>query len=226
LTKDNFENIINHSGKKRNFMNKKLGFMIILAVCISTMAFSNENRLSFGFEYGNFFEKRTDGGVDIETYKGSPGFDFCAYHLWGNFGFFHNHSFLFPADVSSNIDGYKYYFQYNLLIGPVYKIAFTEKWDMTLGIGFSLSPIAGEINSKDLTQFNMGIGGDIGVSYLFSKMVYINIGSKLTYHFCNTTSIANGTYDEDGDENKTTEWSNNYSMVGIRPYLRIGIMLK
>jgi hypothetical protein len=33
------------------------------------MVFSNENRISFGFEYGNFFEKRMDGDIDIETYR-------------------------------------------------------------------------------------------------------------------------------------------------------------
>jgi hypothetical protein len=207
-------------------MKKNIVLIVVLTVCVNMAIFPNENRLSLGFEYGNFFEKRTDGGVDIETYRGSPGVDFCAYHLWGNFGFFHNHSFLFPANFSSNVNGYNYYFQYNLIIGPVFKIAFTEKLDMTLGLGFGLSPIVGELNNKDLTQFNMGIGGDIGFSYLFSKMFYINIGSKLIYHFLNTTSIANGTYDDEGDENKTTEWSNNYNMAGIRPYIRIGIMLK
>ena len=68
-------------------MKKKLVFMVILVLCANTMVFSNENRLSMGFEYGNFFEKRTDSGVDIETYRGSPGFDFSGYHLWDNFGF-------------------------------------------------------------------------------------------------------------------------------------------
>jgi hypothetical protein len=97
---------------------------------------------------------------------------------------------------------------------------------MTLGLGFTMGPITGKINNKDLTQFNMGIGGDIGLSFFANKNIYINIGSLFSYHFLNTTSIANGTYDEDGDENKTTEWSNNYNMAGVRPYIRIGILLK
>jgi hypothetical protein len=43
----------------KNFMNKKLGFAVILTLVTSVMGFSNENRLSMGFEYGNFFKKKS-----------------------------------------------------------------------------------------------------------------------------------------------------------------------
>ena len=151
-------------------MRKNMVLTVVLALGINTMLFSSENRLSMGFEYGSFFENRTDDGIGIETYRGSPGINFSAYHLWENFGFFHSHSFLFPNKVSTNIDGYEYFFEYNLVIGPAFKIAFTEKMDMNFGFGFGLSPIVGELHNKTLTQFNLGIGGDIGFSYLFNKM--------------------------------------------------------
>ena len=205
-------------------MKKNMVLMVILIVYANTVAFSNDNRLSLGFEYGNFFEKRTDGGIDIETYKGS-GINFSAYHLWNNFGFFHNHSFLFPNNITSNRDGYDYFFQYNFIIGPAFKIAFGEKIDITFGGGFSMGPTIGELHTRSLSQFNMGIGGDIGVSFFVNKMFYVNIGSIITYHFANITSTGTGTYDDEGDENKETEWSRNYTMAGIRPYIRIGIAL-
>jgi hypothetical protein len=208
------------------YMKKNISLMVVLVLWVNAVAFSNENRLLLGFEYGNFFEKRRDSGVDLETYLGSPGLNFSGYHLWNKFGFFHNHSFLFPVKISSNIDGYDYFFEYNCIIGPAFKIAFTEKLDMTLGLGFSFGNIMGKQNNKSLSLFRMGIGGDIGCSYFFNKMIYVKGGSIFSYHFLNATSIANGTYDEDGDENATTQWSKNYNMAGIRPYIRIGIMLK
>jgi len=210
-------------------MKKNMILTVILAFVINAAAFSMENRLSFGFEYGNFFENSTDGGVDTEKYVTSPGLNMSFYHLWDNLGFFHNYSYLFPIAVSSNVGSYEYSFRFNFIVGPAYKIVFTEKMDMNLGIGFSLGPTIGKLNNRAFTQFSMGIGGDIGVSFFLNKMTYINIGSILSYHFANITSIDTGKYvvDEDGDRDEIndTAWSDNYSMIGVRPYVKFGIKL-
>jgi hypothetical protein len=71
-------------------------------------------------------------------------------------------------------------------------------------------------------MFNLGIGGDVGISYFFNKIVYLNVGSLFSYHFFNISSIGNGTYDDDGDENKDPIRSKNYYLTGIRPYISIG----
>jgi hypothetical protein len=228
-------------------MKKKTVLMGILLFCVNIMAFPDdgvensahrdtgakhgfEGRLSFGFEFGNTFEKRTDGGIDIETYLSSPGIDLSGYLLWNNFGFFFNNSFLFPNLITTNIDGYDYFFQYNFIIGPAFKIGFTEKLDMTLGLGFSLGPTVGKYNDNSLSLFNVGIGGDIGLSYFINKSVYINIGSILSYHFFNMTNSDTGEYeiDSDGDreEIENVERSKNYNSAGIRPYIRIGWRIK
>jgi len=208
-------------------MKKNMILTVILAFVINAAASSMENRIALGFEYGNFFENSTDSGIDNKKYIGSPGLDLNFYHLWDNMGFFHNYSFLFPNTVSSNVDGYEYFFRFNFMMGPAYKITFTENVDMTLGIGFSLGPTTGELNNKAFTEFSIGVGGDIGVSFFLSKMAYINIGSVFSYHFANVTSIATGKYEVDGDgdrdEIRDTEWSRNYNMAGVRPYLRFGI---
>jgi len=100
---------------------------------------------------------------------------------------------------------------------------------MTLGIGFSLGPTTGELNDKAFTQFSIGIGGDIGVSFFLNRMAYINIGGIFSYHFANVTSTDTGRYevDDDGDrdEIRDTEWSDNYNMGGVKPYIRFGIKL-
>jgi hypothetical protein len=69
------------SNGNNRLMKKTIVFIAILMVCASTAAFSYEGRLSFGFEYGNFWENRTDSGADFETYMGSPGVD-LAWGLW------------------------------------------------------------------------------------------------------------------------------------------------
>ena len=106
---------------------------------------------------------------------GSPEVDLSGYFLWNNFGFFFNNSYLFPTKIMANMDGYDYFFQYNFIIEPAFKIGFTEKLDMTLGLGLSLGPILGKYNDNSLTSFNMGIVGDIGLSYFITKYVFINM---------------------------------------------------
>ena len=202
-------------------MKNKLVLTGVLTLVVSTIAFSYEGHFSVGFEYGNFFEKRTDVGTNIETYMGSPGLNLSFYHFWNKFGFFHINSFLFPDNVKTNIDGYDYFFQYIFMIGPAYKITFTERFNMTLGLGFSLGPTVG----KPSTMFNMGIGGDIGLSYLLNDVLYINIGSIFSNHFRNISGVGDETYDEDGDENTEFVWSRNYNLAGIRPYIRIGFLI-
>jgi hypothetical protein len=211
-------------------MKKNIVLAGIFIFCINTMTFSFEGRHSFGFAYGNIFETRTDGGIDIETYIGSPGFELAGYFFWNDVGFFFNNSFLFPKSVTANIDAYDYFFHYNFIIGPAFKIGFTEKLDMSLGLGFSLGPTTGEYNDNSLSLFNVGIGGDIGLSWFINKSVYINIGSILSYSFFNITDIDTEEYevDSDGDREKITniERSKNYNSAGIRPYIRIGWRIK
>ena len=210
-------------------MKKNMVLTLVLALVVNAALFSMENRLSLGFEYGNFFENSTDNGVDVKKYAGSPGLALNFYHLWDNMGFFHNYSFLFPNNVSSSVSGDDYFFIFNFIIGPAYKITFTEKMDMTLSIGFSLGPTVGELDNKALTKFSIGLGGDIGVSFYLNKMAYLNIGGIFSYHFANVTRKDTGRYevDEDGDreEIKDTEWSDNFNMTGVRPYIRFGIRL-
>jgi hypothetical protein len=203
--------------------------MVVLIIGISTMAFSKENRITMGVEYGNFFEKRTESGVDFDTYMGSPGFNLSSWHLWDNAGFFFHNSFLFPSNVSSNREGLDYFFHYNLILGPAFKIASNKRFDLSFAVGFSLGVTTGEANNKTLNQFNMGLGGDIGLSYLVNRVVYVSVGSLLSYHFFNITSIGTGEYkiDDDGDreEIEDIERSKNYNMTGIRPYIKIGFLI-
>lgn len=211
-------------------IKKNIVLIGFLMLCVNITAFSFESRLSFGFEFGNTFETRTDRGIDIETYMGSPGVDLSGYYFWDNIGFFINNSFLFPNIVKTNIDVYDYFFQYNFIIGPAFKIRFNEKTDMTLGLGFSLGPTIGENNNISMSLFNLGIAGDIGLNYFINKIVYISIGSIFSYHFFNVTKTDTGEYILDGDGDREYNYdikrSKSYNSVGIRPYIKIGWRIK
>jgi hypothetical protein len=199
-------------------MKKIIGITIFLGV--GSMAFSHEGWLSFGAGYGNLFENNLENSI----YIGSPGFDFYQYHFWNNFGFFVDLNFSVPAIV--NNDRYTYYFQFGNIVGPAFNIDITERAKIKLGLGFSYQVMVGKYNDNSLTDFNLGIGGDINFAYIINKLVYINIGTTVNYHFGNIETIGTGTYDEEGDENETSEWTKNYSMIGLRPYIGIGLLLK
>ena len=203
-------------------MKKIIGIIVFLG--IGSMAFSHEGWLSFNAGYGNSFENNSENSI----YIGNPGFDFNQYHFWNNFGFFVDLSFSVPAVV--NDDRYTYYFQFGNIIGPAFNINITERMKIKLGLGFSYQVMAGEYNGNSLTNFNLGIGGDANFAYIINKLVYINIGTTVNYHFSNVATIGTGTYyyDEDGDreENKIVKWTKNYSMIGLRPYIGIGLLLK
>ncbi|MDR1232249.1 MAG: hypothetical protein LBK61_12725 [Spirochaetaceae bacterium] len=203
-------------------MKKIIGIIVFLG--IGSMTFSHEGWLSFNAGYGNYFENNSEKSI----YTGSPGFDFYQYHFWNNFGFFIDLSFSIPVIV--NDDRYTYYFQFGNIVGPAFKINITERMKMKWGLGFSYQIIVGEYNGYSLTNFNSGIGGDVNFTYILNKLVYINIGTIVNYHFGNVATTGTGTYyyNEDGDreENEIVEWTKNYSMIGLRPYIGIGLLLK
>jgi hypothetical protein len=72
--------------------------------------------------------------------------------------------------------------------------------------------------SASILGFNFGIGGDIGIKYDITHIVFINLGSVLTFDFASYTSLKSSV------EN-TSGWSNNYFMFGLRPYICIGFNL-
>jgi hypothetical protein len=203
-------------------MKKIIGLIVFLS--IGSMVFSHEGWLSFGAGYGNSFENNSENSI----YTGIPGFDFNQYHLWNNFGFLVDMNFSVPAVI--NNDSYTYYFQFGNILGPAFKINITEKLKLNFGAGFSYKVMVGKYNGYSLTNFNFGIGGDICFAYIINKLLYVHIGTKIKYHFGNVATIGTGTYyyDEDGDreEHENTEWTKNYSMIGLRPYIGIGLLLK
>ena len=198
---------------------KKIIFLGLYLFFISSLVFSYESWLATGFSYGNFFEKETVSANTVNSYIGAPGLDIDNFQMWNDFGFFINISFLFPNNVNIDDDAYNYIFQLGYIIGPAFKININEKMDIKLGFGFSSQQIYGKYNNNSLFNINFGVGGDIGFVYIFNRLLFLDIGTVLNYQFANRAKIETSI-------GENIEWSKEYSMFGIRPYLRIGFMFK
>jgi hypothetical protein len=109
---------------------KKVFLVFVLFAGISTMAFSlYESWMSFGFEYGNFWDSSLDGSDYVKGYMGSPGINLNAYDFWNGMdvGLFVHDIFAFPKSATSEINGIKTnvdlsifdpIIQIGLIIGP------------------------------------------------------------------------------------------------------------
>lgn len=218
---------------------KKRVFPLVLLVGINTVCFSlAEGWLSLGFEYGNFFERTSDGGNTVQSYIGSPGINLNIYGFWNgmNVGIFVHDIFAFPQTGNSVINGvntdinfsaYDFVMQTGIILGPGFRYNFTDKLKLQCGIGFSVLGTAGDYRESipgygtigfSIVSYNLGIGCDMGIKYDITNVFYINIGSILTFDFASYTSFTSSF-------GNTSEWAKDYFMFGLRPYISIGINL-
>jgi hypothetical protein len=205
---------------------KKIIILMLLVLGIYGTVFPYESWLQAGFGYGNYFEKTDVENQTVETYIGSPGFDIGSFQFWDNFGFFIDLSFSFPNTVDVNVDGYNYTFQFGFMVGPAFKFNLTEHMKVKLGVGFSSLLTTGDYNNASLFNFNLGLGGDVGFLYTVNDLVYITIGTLAHYQFANRTNMPTPTPGSHDNHEENHEWAKNYSMIGIRPYIGIGFMIK
>jgi hypothetical protein len=192
---------------------------LALLLSIASTAFAYESWFSAGIGYGHSFEEKFENSQTVKVYSGSLGFDIDSFQFWNNFGFFINLSFLFPVNVMVNNDSYSYDFQFNYLIGPAFKFDITENIKLKLGLGYSSQIIPGKYNHKSMVGQNFGIGGEAGFTYILSELMNINMGTVLNYQFANNEK-------KEAPDGKEHEWSKDYSMFTVRPYIRVGFMFE
>ena len=214
---------------------KKLFLVFTLTAGIGVMAFSlSESWLSFGFEYGNFFETVTDGGNTAKTYIASPGINLNAYSFWNGLdvGLFVHDIFAFPQKGTLEINGnktevdfsiYDFIMQVGIIIGPGFRCNISDNFKLQFGIGFSFMELAAFYSHGDVKfsglSFNFGIGGDIGIKCDITDIFFINIGSIITFDFANYTFVSSSF-------TNASDWTKDYSMFGLRPYICIGFNIR
>ena len=87
---------------------KKISLVIMLSVFLITLVSAeSESWMSLGFESGHFFEHGSDDSNIIDSYMNSPGIAYSGYTFWNNknVGLFIHDSFLFPANLSTTVNG-------------------------------------------------------------------------------------------------------------------------
>ncbi len=217
---------------------KKFCLAVLIGTLSSVAVFGeSETWLSIGFEYGSFFEHASDSGITTDSYMASPGIALSTYTFWNrkNVGFFIHDSFLFPTNILTTINGtttdidlgiYDLLVQVGIIIGPGFRYSFNKNIKLHYGIGLSFletvanyssySSYYGTTISYSMFAFNFGVGGDIGVKYDVSDIIYLDVGTILNYDFKNYTLISSSFSD-------ASSWSNrNYRMISFRPYICVG----
>jgi hypothetical protein len=227
-----------YSGEKGGPSVKKLVIMAILAAGLSLKVFPlTENLMAFGFGWEHFFESSAADGQRAKAYLSAPGIAFNSYGFWnkGNVGIFTGMAFLFPDKGSIDADGiradvdlsvYDTLFQFNLTIGPGFRVNLNKNILLQFGLGLNYMQttgsytkyVAGYSNKIGYTMlaFNLGLGGDAGIKFDITDSFFLCTGSTLSYDFANHTAV----YSSFGN---ASGWAGNYSMIGIRPYICIGI---
>jgi hypothetical protein len=198
-------------------MKKIAGLALFLS--IGSTVFAYESWFSAGIGYGHSFEEKFENNQTLKAYSGSLGFDIDSFQFWNNFGFFFNFSFLFPVNVKVDDASYSYTFQFNYLIGPAFKFDITENIKLKLGLGYSSQLVVGEYSHKPMVSQNLGIGGEAGFAYILSGLLNINLGTVLNYQFANSEK-------KEALGGMGYEWSKDYSMFTVRPYIRVGFMFE
>jgi hypothetical protein len=190
------------------------------------MVFSlEETWFAVGANFGNYFEKGTDSG---DFYVGSLVINLSVYEFYNqrNIGMFSNCGVLFPV-INTIENNYNRGVQGDFIIGPGFRHNINDKLKLHYGIGldmhllFLLARANDDEKSSD-QRIGLGIGGDIGLKYDLTDIIYINIGTTLSYNFAayrwGETTVDNWT----NTQKYSSGWADGYTMIGIRPYIVIG----
>jgi hypothetical protein len=221
---------------------KKTLFVAILfaAVSVSSFAFSpSESSLGLGFGWGNFFEREKSGGNTAKTYMGSPGVTLDAYQFWNgqNIGLFCNLGILFPVKLTIDINGnkttvdlsvYHILMQENIIIGPGFRHGFNDRLTLLAGLGLDFMGTFGTFTQNTayannvtytMIAINLGIGGDIGVKFDITDVVFLQVGTTIAWDplcYTSTSSNVSSAATQSG-------WASQYSLFSFRPYLCVGL---
>ncbi|GHU92298.1 hypothetical protein FACS189479_00780 [Spirochaetia bacterium] len=69
---------------------------------------------------------------------------------------------------------------------------------------------------------SFGLGEDIGIKFDITDIVYLDVGTTLTYNFAAFREVESTRDNWKNTAWESSGWVNNFSMPGIRPYITIG----
>ncbi|GMO69746.1 MAG: hypothetical protein Ta2A_18050 [Treponemataceae bacterium] len=179
---------------------------------------ANETNVSAGFVFGNTFVFDPD---NADSYFGSPGMVFDGYSFWNhkNVGIFFHGSFAFPVVGDDAQD-----FQWEGIVGPAFRIPFTDKVTLQAGIGIGGSGLFAryEENGADYfrTILNFGVGADAGLKFDITDKFFVKGGANVMWSFLGG-SVAH-------EKSRNGDWSKawnakDYSTLSVNPYISFGL---
>ena len=205
---------------------KRMALSFLLIIGISAAAFSvEENWLSVGGSFGNYFDRGSDIG---NFYYGSSGVNLNAYGFsnQNNIGAFVNLGLQYP--VVNNIgNNYQPIVQTDLLFGVGFRYSINERLKLHFGAGPNISFLALEdkANDNEKTEHKrimLGIGGDAGLKYDITDVIYIDFGTILLFNFAGHSWVDSTLDNWTNTRRESYGWISGNTMFGIRPYIAIG----
>lgn len=216
----------------------RLGLTVLLLVTASMSVFAEtENWIYGGFEYSKAYETQQPGGIVVHSSMDSIGANLSGFTFWnrGNIGLYVHDSFLFPKSgtvtangqtYSADLTTYDFLTEIGLIIGPGFRYTFGQAGALYGGLGLHGMEMVGR-NSQyvsgygtvdySLSSFNIGVGTDVGLKVDLGSTVALVGGVSVVYDPINYTSTSSNYL------GSTQQWSSNYSLVAVDPYLGIGI---
>jgi len=151
------------------------------------------------------------------------------YALFGekNIGLFYNYGIMFPAVNNAGVN-YEPSVQLDFIllgIGFGYDINKTLKLHFGVGPNMNMLFLHGKENTETMGDYfiGLGLGGDIGLKIKLTKFLIIDAGTTLSYNFAAYSEKRRYTdFGRNKYEIEDSGWVNNYSMIGIKPYILFG----
>jgi hypothetical protein len=220
-------------------MTKKLLIVITLlfirtgdgfcATVLSGNEFS-ENWLMLHFDYGCFFKNPLDTETTMDNQFGGlgSGLSFYSFRNFLDIGFYLHAYLLFPGVTISQKTGGLITTEEQVdnlmgaIIGPVYRIFLESDSYLHIAAGLHFRFFTGTYSSMmegvggkfqyDLSGYQIGIGGDVGIKYNMSEIFSLNFGLGWTMDFVGDVFL--------DDPSRALP---HYSWISVKPYLGVGI---
>jgi hypothetical protein len=211
---------------------KKIGFVLALILTVNISAFSSdviwsETWIALGPNFGKYFYDDPELG---NFHTSSSGINFSGYVFYNHTrrtGFFFNYGFLFPLENNLENNFNKIY-MFDGLFGPAFRYNVTENFKFYYGIGISLiHDIFLDETDKNIqfreSRYGIGVGGDIGIKFDITDVVFLNIGVTLVYIFAVERESESTTDNWTTTRHDYYDWTNEFFMFGFRPYITLGV---
>jgi len=120
--------------------------------------------------------------------------------------------------------------QVGYTVGPLFKLAFNEKWNLLFGAGLHFllimekynqyASFANGVEAFERNTINLGMGANIALRIAFGKTIIVMAGCDFDYDFLGSVTLKSSS-----QVLKSSDIGGDFSMLGVRPYIATGFRL-